>query len=146
MRAWYNRLLMRVRKALPEDIPQAISLARSLDLDYPGMEKDDLWVAEDERRIVGAVALKKQPDCLELCALGVDPVHRGRGVAKALVAASMAEAPGDVHLATVIPGFFETCGFEKAAVIPATFPEKRRTSWCEGCDTRLCTVLVRKVS
>ncbi|MGD1008958.1 MAG: GNAT family N-acetyltransferase [Candidatus Aminicenantales bacterium] len=137
---------MRVRKALPEDIPQAVSLAGSLGLDYPGMDKDRIWVAEEDRRIVGIVGLKKHPDCLELCALGIEAAHRGRGVAKALVATLMAEAPGDVHLATVIPGFFETCGFEKAAVVPATFPEKRRTSWCEGCDARLCTVMVRKVS
>jgi N-acetylglutamate synthase-like GNAT family acetyltransferase len=137
---------MRVRKALPQDIPQAASLAGSLGLDYPGMENDKLWVAEEEGRIVGAVALKKQPDCLELCALGVCPAHRGRGIAKALVEALIAEAPGDVHLATVVPGFFERCGFERACLIPATFPEKRTTAWCEGCDRRLCTVMIRKVS
>jgi N-acetylglutamate synthase-like GNAT family acetyltransferase len=137
---------MRVRKALPQDVLHAIGLARRLDLDYPGMEKDDLWVAEDEGRMIGLVGLKKQPDCLELCALGVDPASRGKGIAKALVEALMAAASGDVHLATVIPDFFETCGFEQAQDIPATFPEKRKTAWCEGCDARLCTVMVRKVS
>jgi N-acetylglutamate synthase-like GNAT family acetyltransferase len=137
---------MRVRKALPQDIPRAVSLARSLDLDYPEMEKDELWVAEEERRIVGTVALKRQPDCLELCALGVAPAHRGKGFARALVESLMASAPGDVHLATVIPRFFETCGFKMTTDIPATFPEKRKTAWCDGCDQRLCTVMVRKVS
>jgi N-acetylglutamate synthase-like GNAT family acetyltransferase len=137
---------MHVRKALPQDVLHAVGLARRLALDYPGMEKDDLWVAEDEGRMIGLVGLKKQPDCLELCALGVDPAGRGKGIAKALVGALMAAASGDVHLATVIPNFFETCGFEKARDIPATFPEKRKTAWCEGCDARLCTVMVRKVS
>jgi N-acetylglutamate synthase-like GNAT family acetyltransferase len=137
---------MRVRKAGTADFPRILELAKTLGLDYPGMEEDEFWLAEEDRRIVGLVGLKKHPDCLELCALGVEPAHRRRGVAKALVDAVMAGTPGDVHLATVIPGFFKSCGFEEAAVVPATFPEKRRTSWCEGCDTRLCTVLVRKVS
>ena len=137
---------MRVRKALPEDVPHAVALARRLDLDYPGMEGDQMWVAEVAGRVVGLVGLKKHLDCLELCALGVDPGLRGKGLAKALVSALMAAASGEVHLATVIPRFFETCGFEKARKIPSIFPEKRKTDWCEGCDARLCTVMVRKVS
>jgi len=137
---------MRIRKAIPQDIPQAVRLAGSLGLDYAGMAADELWVAKEGGRLVGVVALKKQPDCLELCALGVAPERRGRGIARALVEALMAAAPGDVHLATIIPDFFEKCGFKKAGIIPATFPEKRKTVWCEGCDQRLCSVMLRKVS
>ena len=135
---------MRIRKALPEDIPDAITLAVRLGLDYTGMEADRLCVAEDAGRIVGLVALKQHPDCLELCALGVDPDHRGRGVAQALVEALMAEAPGVVHLATVIPGFFEACGFHVTQDVPAAFPAKRKTAWCNGCPLELCTVMARE--
>jgi N-acetylglutamate synthase-like GNAT family acetyltransferase len=135
---------MRVRKARSEDIPRAVELARSLGLDYPGMESDRLWVAEESGLIAGLVALKKHPDCLELCGLGVDSRFRGKGVGKALVEALMAESPGDVHLATVIPGFLEACCFEKTMAVPATFPEKRKTAWCEGCPQERCTVMVRK--
>jgi N-acetylglutamate synthase-like GNAT family acetyltransferase len=134
---------MRVRKALPEDIPAAAGLAGKLGLDYPGMEDDRLWVAEEAGRIVGLVALKRHDDCFELCALGVDPGHRGKGAAKALVETLMAEAPGDVHLATIIPGFFVSCGFVRAQDIPAAFPAKRETAWCEGCPQGLCTVMVK---
>jgi N-acetylglutamate synthase-like GNAT family acetyltransferase len=135
---------MRVRKALLEDIPSAAALAQRLELDYPGMAADRLWVAVEAGRVVGLVALKTHPDCRELCALGVDPAHRGRGIAKALVEALMAEAPGDVHLATIIPGFFEGCGFRTVETgIPATFPAKRQTAWCDGCPRALCTVMRR---
>mgnify|MGYP001389474496 CR=1 FL=1 len=134
---------MRVRKARPEDIPRAVQLARSLGLDYPGMEADPLWVAGEAAEIVGLVALKKQTDCLELCALGVDPRFREKGLGKALVEALMEEAPADVHLATVSPGFFEACGFERAADVPATFAAKRKTAWCEGCPRERCTIMLR---
>ncbi|HVP90936.1 MAG TPA: GNAT family N-acetyltransferase [Terriglobales bacterium] len=139
---------MRVRNAGEKDIPAAVGLAGSLGLAYPGMEGDRLWVAEDEKdgRVVGVVALKEHPDCHELCALGVAPSWRGRGVAKALVRALLAEAPGTVHLATVIPGFFEAIGFERAAGAPRTFIDRRKTSWCDGCDRTRCTVLLRKAS
>jgi N-acetylglutamate synthase-like GNAT family acetyltransferase len=137
---------MRVRKALPEDVPAAVALARRLELDYPGMAADRLWVAVEKDRVIGQVALRSHPDCRELCALGVDPDHRGRGAAKALVEALMAEAPGAVHLATVIPGFFEACGFRAAADVPATFPARRKTAWCDGCSRERCTVMVRERS
>lgn len=136
---------MHVRKALPQDIPLAVDLALRLDLAYDGMEADELWVAGESGQVFGVVALKTHADCRELCGLGVDPGHRGRGAAKALVEALMAEAPADVHLATIIPGFFEDCGFRVVKDgIPATFPAKRRTAWCEGCPRERCTVMVRE--
>ena len=108
---------MRVRKIDPGEAAPVVALARVLGLDYPGMEADELWAAEGEGRIAGLVALKKHTDCLELCALGVDPAFRGRGVARALVEALLAEAPGDVHLATIIPEFFEARGFASSKTI-----------------------------
>jgi N-acetylglutamate synthase-like GNAT family acetyltransferase len=135
---------MRVRKCRPEDIPHAFDLARKLNLDYPGMEADPLWVAEESGEVIGLISLKEHPDCRELCALGVDPNSREKGVGKALVEALMAAASGRVHLATIIPEFFETCGFEKSADIPATFLEKRKTAWCDGCPQERCTVMARK--
>lgn len=137
---------MYVRKAHPEDISFAVELARGLSLDYPGIEADSLWVAEEAGEVIGLVALKRHPDCLELCALGVDPRSQGTGVGKALVEALMAEAPGDVHLATVIPGFFETCGFRKTTDVPETFSAKRKTAWCDGCPQEFCTVMLRSHS
>jgi uncharacterized protein len=136
---------MRIRKALPADLPAAVELARRLGLDYEGLEADPIWVAEDGVRIIGLVALKTHPDCRELCALGVEPEFRGRGTARALVEALLAEASGDIHLATVIPGFFERLGFQVIdRDVPAAFPAKRRTAWCEGCPQERCTVMRRE--
>ncbi|MGZ5423943.1 MAG: GNAT family N-acetyltransferase [Candidatus Aminicenantales bacterium] len=138
---------MQIRRVRQKEIPDAVELARSLNLDYPGMEADPLWVAKDAGEIVGLVALKTHPDCLELCALGVDPRFEGQGVGRALVEALGAEAPGDVYLATIIPGFFESLGFHIIkAGIPATLPAKRTTTWCEGCPQERCAVMLRNKS
>ncbi len=135
---------MRIRKALPQDIPAAVALAGRLDLDVPGLASDPVWVAEEDGVIVGLAALRKHRDSVELYALGVDPSHRGEGIGKALAGALVAETPADVHLATVIPEFFETLGFVRVKDIPRSFLEKRKTSWCAGCDVRRCAVMVRK--
>jgi len=135
---------MAVRKIRPQDLASAVGLARRLGLEYPGLETDAIWVAEEDGRTVGLVALKGHADCLELCALGVDPAYRGRGIAKALIEALLVEAPGDVYLATIIPEFFEGCGFHIIKTgVPATFPAKRRTAWCEGCPQERCRVMRR---
>jgi N-acetylglutamate synthase-like GNAT family acetyltransferase len=135
---------MRVRIARGEETGRAVELARRLGLDYPEMERDTLWIAEEDGRVAGLVALKTHADCLELCGLGVDPAFRGRGLARTLVEALMAEAPGEVHLATIISEFFERCGFHIIRKgIPPTFPARRRTAWCEGCPRERCAVMRR---
>jgi N-acetylglutamate synthase-like GNAT family acetyltransferase len=135
---------MRLRRAEPRDFDDIVDLARRLELDHAGMDEDIFWVAEESGEVIGIVALREHPDCEELCSLGVDPAFRERGVGRALVEALMAEAPGDVHLATVIPEYFQVLGFVPAPDVPASFIEKRKTPWCEGCRPDLCTVMVRK--
>jgi len=137
---------MRTRKAKKADLPGVVALAMDLGLDYPGMEEDSFWVAEAGGRIAGIVGLKKHPDCLELCALGVEPEYRGQGLAMALVRSLLDSARADVFLATVIPSFFEACGFVKAADAPRSLSDKRGTDWCEGCDRKSCTVMVNHPS
>ncbi|MCX6578247.1 MAG: GNAT family N-acetyltransferase [Candidatus Aminicenantes bacterium] len=135
---------MNIRRARKEDFPQITSLARQLGLDYQGMDDDSFWVAEDGGRIAGIVALKKHADCHELCALGVHSRHRDKGLGRELVQVLLQSADRDIYLATIIPGFFENCGFDKTAHIPSSL--KKSPEWCEGCSKELCTIMVRKRS
>ena len=137
---------MPIKKAVEADLPSIIELARRLELDYAGMEGDRFWVAEDAGEIVGTVGLKTHADVLELCALGVDAKHRGKGIAKSLVEAVCAATAADVYLGTVIPAFFEACGFSPVREVPRAFVEKRASAWCAGCDVRACRIMVRKKS
>jgi N-acetylglutamate synthase-like GNAT family acetyltransferase len=132
-----------IRNAALEDRPRIRILAERLGLDYPGMENDAFWVAEEDGMIVGMVGLKRHFDSDELVSLGVDPDRRSAGLGRRLVEAVAAEVPGDIHLATIIPGFFAGCGF---AVIPAgpAGMMKKDPSWCEGCPRERCTIMIGK--
>jgi len=133
---------MRIRKACSEDAPRIAALAASLGLDYPGMGSDPAWIAEEGGRIAGSISLMTHPDSLELVALGVDPDFRGRGLGRRLVRTLLKAAGGDVHLATIIPEFFSGFGFLRDADAPAGMAKD--PSWCEGCDRKRCTIMVRK--
>lgn len=133
---------MPIRKARREDLFRVRELAEGLGLDYPGMEDDAFWVAEDNGRIVGVCGLKRHPDCLELCALGVDENARRRGTGRKLTRALLREVNGDIFLATVSPGFFERVGFSRTSEFPPSMT--KGGDRCEGCDRALCTVMVRR--
>jgi N-acetylglutamate synthase-like GNAT family acetyltransferase len=133
---------MKIRKAGPEDRGRVAAFAGKHGMDYPGMEKDEFLLAEDDGRLAGVVALKKHDDGLELCSLCVDESGRGTGLGRLLVEELVRLAGGPVHLATVIPGFFAKCGFARTTTVPRGM--KKDAAWCEGCDKSLCTVMVRE--
>jgi N-acetylglutamate synthase-like GNAT family acetyltransferase len=133
---------MKIRKVRPEDRGRVAAFARKHGMDYPGMERDEFLLAEGDGRLAGIVALKKHADCLELCSLCVDESGRGTGIGKSLVEEIIGLADGPVHLATIIPAFFEKCGFARTTTVPAGM--KKDAAWCEGCDRSLCTVMVRE--
>ena len=133
---------MRIRKAKKADFPDIIRLAKLYNLDYADMEEDGFWVVEEGGRIRGICGLKKHPECLELCALGVDEEWRGRGWGGLLVRAVLRDVPAELYLATVIPGYFSRFGFKKAEAVPASMVKK--AEWCAGCRPELCTVMMRQ--
>lgn len=137
---------MRIRRAAPPDRASLRVFAEKLGLDYPGMDDDAFWLAEDGREIAGAVGLIRHPDALELVGLGVDERRRGAGLGRKLAAALLAETAGDVYLATVIPEFFARSGFAPAASVPASIAARMGTAWCDGCPRERCTVMVRKAA
>lgn len=134
---------MRVRPAEDKDLPRIRDLAVSRGLDYPDMETDTFFVAEDDRGVQGIVGLKRHPEGLELCALCVEPDVEGRGIGRALVEALSASVSEDLFLATIIPGFFEKGGFRTIEDAPDFIEKKKLSGWCEGCPSDRCTVMVR---
>jgi len=98
----------------------------------------DFLVAEDDEAFVGCCALAVlTPDLAEVRSLAVRPEAGGRGVGKALVDASVEEAKRlglrRVFALTLVPEFFERCGFTLTSL--GRLPEKS-ASECPVCPKR----------
>jgi amino-acid N-acetyltransferase len=98
----------------------------------------DFLVAETESGFAGCCALAVlTPDLAEVRSLAVLPEAGGRGIGKALVDACVAEARRlglrRVFALTLVPEFFERCGFTLTSL--GRLPEKS-ASECPVCPKR----------
>jgi len=98
----------------------------------------DFVVAEVDGEFAGCVALAVlTPDLAEVRSLAVNPESGRRGVGKALVDACLAEARRlglrRVFALTLVPDFFEKCGFTLTSL--GRLPEKS-ASECPVCPKR----------
>jgi amino-acid N-acetyltransferase len=98
----------------------------------------DFFVAEDEDGFLGCCALAVLTrDLAEVRSLAVRPDAGGRGVGKALVEACVEEARRlrlrRVFALTLVPQFFERCGFTLSSL--GRLPEKS-ASECPICPKR----------
>jgi amino-acid N-acetyltransferase len=98
----------------------------------------DYVVADDEGAFQGCCALAVlTPDLAEIRSLAVLPEASGRGIGKALVDACVAEARRlglrRVFALTLVPEFFERCGFTLTSL--GRLPEKSAAE-CPICPKR----------
>ncbi|MCX8159700.1 MAG: GNAT family N-acetyltransferase [Candidatus Saccharicenans sp.] len=136
---------MLVRKATPQDMPHVVRIAWRLALDYPGLENDSFFVAEERGKIVGILGLKDYGEFLELVAVGVLEEYREMGIGKKLVEEVLKDlSDKKVYLLTTVPGFYEKLGFEKVEEVPEAL--KKDPVWCAGCDKNRCVAMHRKAS
>ena len=98
----------------------------------------DFVVAEDDGEFLGCCALAVlTPDLAEVRSLAVRPAAGGRGIGTALVEACLAAARRlglrRVFALTLVPDFFERCGFTLSSL--GRLPEKS-ASECPLCPKR----------
>lgn len=98
----------------------------------------DFFVAEDGAALVGCCSLAVlTSDLAEVRSLAVHPDAGGHGVGRALVDACVAEARRlglrRVFALTLVPGFFERCGFTLTSL--GRLPEKSAAE-CPVCPKR----------
>jgi N-acetylglutamate synthase-like GNAT family acetyltransferase len=131
---------MIVRRATGEDMPYITRIAWRLALDYPGLENDLFFVAEERGKIVGILGLKDFGDFLEMRAVGVLEEYRQMGTGRKLVEEALKSFKGKpVYLLTTIPRFYEPLGFKKVDKIPPAL--EKNNDWCAGCDRQKCTAM-----
>jgi ribosomal-protein-alanine N-acetyltransferase len=95
--------MLLIRRGESRDLPEVAAIqAKSPEASawvVDGYLELDFLVAAEERRIAGfLVARTLAPDEHELLNLAVDPLHRRRGIARALVKALLTAASGAVFL------------------------------------------------
>jgi len=83
---------MDIRPRRPEDLDSVRSLLAAADLPVKGLECSQGWVAEEDGRLVGHVALEFAADGALLRSLVVAPAARGRGLARRLMDLAEQEA------------------------------------------------------
>jgi N-acetylglutamate synthase-like GNAT family acetyltransferase len=103
---------MIVRKADAADMPYITRIAWRLALDYPGMENDLFFVAEERGKITGILGLKDFGDFLEMRSVGVLEEYRQMGTGRKLVEEALKSFKGKpVYLLSTIPRFYVPLGF-----------------------------------
>ena len=88
------------------------SLLQVLHLDQEDLNLQEFKVCKLGHELIAIGRIRQHDDCLELCSLGVDELHRGKGVGKLLIKALLSEQHQDVYVVTEIPGYFQEQGFK----------------------------------
>lgn len=138
-----------VRPMRPGDVDAALALINAYAAEDRMLERTreflmervgDFFVADDAatREFQGCVALAVlTPELAEIRSLAVRPDASGRGIGRALVAAGVDEARRvglqRVFALTLVPDFFERCGFTLVSL--GRLPEKS-TAECPICPKR----------
>jgi N-acetylglutamate synthase-like GNAT family acetyltransferase len=109
-----------IRKAQTADLASVAGLLRRSDLPLQGLETAglELFVAEEERRVVGAVALETYSPYALIRSLVVDPRERTKGHGGALLRHAVQHARDQrlttlYCLTTTIPDWLARLGFEE---------------------------------
>lgn len=107
---------MDIRTRLPDDLDQVRSLLAASDLPSKGLEHTDGWIAEENGRLLGHVALEHTEDAAVLRSLAVVPSAQGQGLGRRLMDLAEMEAGNRTVLlrTKTIGPWVERRGYSKA--------------------------------
>jgi [ribosomal protein S18]-alanine N-acetyltransferase len=122
-----------IRPATPDDLPAiaAIQAAspQASHWDPGGYLNNDCAVAVEQGRVTGfRVSRRVAPDEREILNVAVDPSHRRKGIARALLADELKRGPGRWFLEVRASNaaalrLYETAGFERCGLRPGYYRE-----------------------
>ena len=89
-----------VRKALAAEAGQIIDLIHLVEINPTGLDWKRFVVAvEPDGKVIGCGQLKPHGgEILEVASIAVTPAHRGRGIARAVIEALLADSPRPLYL------------------------------------------------
>ena len=135
---------MDLRQRQPEDLAAVARLLEAADLPVSGLERTEGWVLEENRTLLGHVAVERTPDVLVIRSLVVAPEARGQNLGRQLLDLAEAQA-GDrlrVLRTQTIGPWAERRGFRR--VTPDQLPASvRSTTEFEGELCACCPVYAK---
>jgi amino-acid N-acetyltransferase len=133
---------MRIRPALPDDMPAVEELLTKTDLPVKGVKDtiESFVVAESEGRVVGVGGVERCGDFGLLRSVAVDPAVRGRGAGAAitewLIADSEASGLSALYLLTTTAGnYFPSLGFHETPRESAPLAIKETAEFRDICPS-----------
>lgn len=107
------------------DFKQICNYIREFELDDRGLKKEEFCAAfGKEHQLLGFGRLRKHPDCIELCSLGIIKSHRNLGIGTAITNELIKKEPHPIHLVCIIPYFFMHLGFHVVDSYPVSIQQK----------------------
>lgn len=138
---------IRLRTRTERDLPFVKALLESEGLPSEGLEATEGYVLDGDGRILGHVAVEKAEDGAVIRSLVIQPIHRGKGLGRRLLAiaeTSAGEVPQVLRTETIGPWALRR-GFKSATL--AELPEGvLRTSEFSGTHCGSMPVYIRRAS
>lgn len=142
---------IRIRPALPDDMPAVEELLTKTDLPVKGVKETigTFVVAENEGRVVGVSGVERCGDFGLLRSVAVDPAVRGRGVGAAMTEWLIADSEASgLHalylLTTTAENYFPSFGFEETPRESVPLDIKQTAEFREICPSS-ATVMRREL-
>lgn len=119
-----NAMDIKILPASETDFPVIERLAKSFDLDWEDVSREQFLVAKKMNNMVGFGRLRKHPECTEVATVGVIQSERSKGVGTSIVNELLRIAPKEIYVTCVIPEFFSRFGFQPVKQYPSVLQKK----------------------
>jgi len=107
-----------------KEFSEICALIKEYELDNRNLQQHEFTLALQNNQLIAFGRLRKHPDCMELCSVGVLKTCRNKGAGSALVENIISNATLPVYVVCIIPHFFARFGFKPIVDYPQSIKEK----------------------
>ena len=119
-----NAMDVKILPVSETDFSDIEKLAKSFDLDWEDVSREQFLVAKKMNSIVGFGRLRRHPECAEAATIGVIHPERSKGVGTSIVNELLRMGPKEIYVTCVIPEFFSRFGFQTVKQYPSVLQKK----------------------
>ncbi len=114
-----------------KEFTEICTLINEYELDNRNLQQHEFTIALQNNQLIAFGRLRKHPDCMELCSIGVLKTGRNKGAGSALVTNIINNATLPIYVVCIIPQFFARFGFKVIMDYPQSIKEKINYCTCE---------------